>query len=227
MAGIDSETLVKKKVLVVDDHPVTRRAIASLLDATEDLVLSGEAADVTGALKAIEAYHPDVVIVDMRLRDSNGIDLLKDIHVRWPKLPVLVFSMRDESFFAERTLRAGARGYVSKTRDPEELIEGIHSVLGGGMYVSSELAEAMVEKFVESPNAAAGTSLASRLSDREYEVFELIGEGLPMSELAKRLHISIKTVESHRDHIKKKLKVGSSTELLKMAIEWVQSRGGG
>ena len=215
----------KKKVLIVDDHPLICRGITVLTEQEPDLVVCGEVGDVPGALKAIEKLEPDIVVVDISLKDSNGIELIKDIKVRWPQLPVLVFSMHNEVFFTERVLRAGARGYISKREPPMKVIEGIRELLKGGVCVSEEMTSQMIERFVGSKGNARESGVDG-LTDREYEVFEWIGKGLATRDIAEKLHLSVKTVEAHRDHIKRKLKLDSAAELVRYAIQWVQLEAG-
>ena len=215
----------KSKVLVVDDHPVLRQGISQLIALEDDMMVCGEAADAASALKVAEEQEPDVAIVDISLKDSNGIDLIKDMLVRWPKLPVLVLSMHNESFYAERVFRAGAKGYVTKGEPSSKVIEGIRKVLEGEVYVSEKLATKMICKMMGGRIDTDGYSI-DRLSDREFLVFELIGQGLQTREIARKLHLSVKTIDAHRENIKTKLKLGNATELLKTAIHWVQFERG-
>ena len=211
----------RKKVLIVEDHPIMRTGLAQLIAQESDLVVCGEAEDAYGALEAIKKFDPDIALVDISLKDSSGIELIKDIKIRWPKLLVLVLSMHEESFYAERALRAGARGYVCKSEVSTTVIQGIRRVLDADVYVSEKVASKMLRKLV-----AGGTQAdvypIDKLSDREFEVFELIGQGLQTSQMAERLHLSVKTIEAHREHIKRKLSLDSATELLKYAVQWVQ-----
>ena len=211
----------RKKVLIVEDHPIMRSGLAQLIGQESDLVVCGEAEDAHGALEAIKEFEPDIAVVDISLKDSNGIELIKDIKIRWPKLAVLVLSMHEESFYAERALRAGAMGYVAKAEVSTKVVDGIRQVLSGGVYVSEKITSRMLHKLV-----GGGRDLdvfpIDRLSDREFEVFELIGQGLQTRQIAEKLHLSVKTVDAHRDHIKRKLKLDSATELLKYAVQWVQ-----
>jgi len=215
----------KSKVLVVDDHPVLRQGIAQLIALEDDMMVCGEAADAASALKVAQEQKPDVAIVDISLKDSNGIDLIKDMLVRWPKLPVLVLSMHNESFYAERVFRAGAKGYVTKCEPSSKVIEGIRKVLEGEVYVSEKLATKMICKLMGGRIDSDGYSI-DRLSDREFQVFELIGQGLQTREIARKLHLSVKTIDAHRENIKNKLKLENATELLKTAIHWVQFERG-
>ena len=215
----------KRKVLVVDDHPVLRQGLSQLIALEDDMMVCGEAPDAVSALKVAEEQKPDVAIVDISLKDSNGIDLIKSMLIRWPKLPVLVLSMHNESFYAERVFRAGARGYVTKGEPSSKVIEGIRKVLDGEVYVSEKLATKMICKLMGGRIDSDGYSI-DRLSDREFQVFELIGQGLQTREIARKLHLSVKTIDAHRENIKNKLKLENATELLKTAIHWVQFERG-
>jgi DNA-binding NarL/FixJ family response regulator len=219
-----------KKVIIVDDHPIVRQGIELLLAEEDDLTVCGEAESVQQALEVIEETQPDVAIVDLSLKESNGLELIKDIRIRYPNLLVLVLSMRDEGFYAERVLRAGARGYVTKEEGPKRVVEALHKILAGQIHVNDAIASKVMSKIVDGGQSAdqdedSELSLVSSLTDRELEVFQLLGNGLPTREIAKRLHISAKTVDSHREHIKEKLQLDSATNLLKHAIQWVQYQG--
>lgn len=211
----------KKRVIIVDDHPLIRQGIRTLLSNEDDLEVCSEAESAAGALASMEKAKPDIAIVDLTLKESSGLELLKDIRIRYPDVLVLVVSMRDEGLYAERVLRAGARGYVTKEEGPEMVLEGIRKILQGQIYVSEKMASKVMSKIVEGGNQHGGSPM-DLLTDRELAVFELIGNGLPTREIAKKLHLSPKTVDSHREHIKDKLKLDSGTELLKQAIQWVQ-----
>ena len=214
-----------KKILVIEDHPIMRSGLAELIGRESDLMLCGEADDADKALKAIEKLKPDIALVDITLKDSSGIDLIKDIKIRWPKLPVLVLSMHEEFVYAERVLRAGARGYVTKTGASATVIAAVRQVLSGGVYLSESIISKVLHKMVGAGNDL-GTFPIDRLSDREFEVFDLIGQGLEMRQIAQKLHLSVKTIDTHRDHMKRKLNLGSATELLKYAVQWIQSERG-
>jgi len=210
-----------RKVLIVDDHPVMRAGLRQLIEQEDDLEICAEAEDTHGALVEIERTAPNVAIVDIALRESNGIELIKDIKIRQPKLPVLVLTMHEESFYAERALRAGARGYVTKAEGPAKIVEGLREVLRGGVYVSEKVASRMMTRLVIG-GGDAGTFPVDRLSDREFQVFELLGQGLGTREIAGRLHVSVRTIDAHREHIKKKLDLDTANALLKYAVQWVQ-----
>ena len=211
----------KKKIAIIDDHPIVRQGLAELIAHQPELVVCGDAEDAAGALEMIEDSKPDIAVVDISLKNSSGIELIKDIKVRFPDLLILVLSMHDESFYAERVLRAGARGYVTKEEATESVITAIRKLLDGGIYLSEKMASKMLSKFVDGPPEMGGLPV-DRLTDRELEVFELIGRGISTRQVAERLHLSIKTIESHRENIKRKLKLENATELLQHAVKWVQ-----
>ena len=215
----------KKTVVVVDDHPILRRGIVGLINVDPRLTVVGEAEDVPTALKIIAERLPDAAVIDITLKDSSGIDLIRDITQKWPEMRVLVFSMHDESFYAERVLRAGARGYVTKGEPPDRVIEGLHKLLAGEVFVSEKIAAKMLHRVVGGSRPAEGFPIDS-LSDREFEVFTLIGEGLATREIAARLELSVKTVESHRENIKRKLNIDNATELLQRAMHWIRFERG-
>ena len=215
----------KAKIIVVDDHPIVRQGLVQMISHEPDLEVCAEAEAAADALKAIAATGPDAAIVDLSLKGSSGLELLKDIRVRYPKLPVLVLSVYDESMYAERALRAGARGYMMKEEAAEKVITAIRRILSGQIYLSESMASRFLHVFVDG-RPEGGTSPAERLSDRELEVFQLIGQGFGNTDIARQLHLSPKTVETYRGHIKEKLNLSSSTELLQSAIRWAQSLGG-
>ena len=214
---------VTTKVLLVDDHPIVRQGIRMLVDQESDLEVCGEAESEVEALRLIEQTQPDIAVVDLSLKGSSGLSLTREIRTRHPQVQVLVLSMRDEAFYAERVLRAGAKGYITKEQGSERIIEGIRKVVAGQIYLSDQLASKMLKSLVGGDRP--GESPVRRLSDRELAVFELIGHGLTTRDVAKRLHLSVKTVESHREHIKEKLNLSGAPDLLKYAIQWVQYQG--
>lgn len=216
----------KIRVLIVDDHPIMRQGLAQIINQEVNFQSCGEAEDAMEALAAIEKLQPDVAIVDLTLKGSvSGVDLIKDIKLRWPTFPVLVLSVHDESVYAERVLRAGARGYVMKEEASSRIINALRQVVAGKIYLSEAMSDKMLQKFVH-PAAVAGISPVDSLSDRELEVFLLIGQGLGTRQIAKNLHLSVKTVESHRARIKDKLHLKNANELMWHAIEWQQNHGG-
>ena len=224
--GKQAKPCDKTRVLVVDDHPIMRAGLAQLIGQEPDMIVCGEAADAQGALEAVEAEDPDLVLVDLALKDSSGIDLIRDIRARRPRVAALVLTMHDEQLYAERALRAGARGYITKSEPPAKIIEGIRKVLAGGVSVSREMASRMLGSFVGAPPEVGEGTPLGRLSDREFQVFELIGRGLRNRQIAERLHLSVKTVEAHREHIKRKLDLDSAPKLLRYAIQWTQLERG-
>ncbi|HUS90294.1 MAG TPA: response regulator transcription factor [Phycisphaerae bacterium] len=220
-----AETDKRTRILLVDDHPIVRQGISLLVDQEPDMMVCAEADSAPAALRALEKARPDVAVVDLTLKESLGLELVKDIRARFPEVLVLVYSMRDESFYAERVLRAGARGYVTKEEGGRTVLEGVRRIMQGQVFLSEKMASKMLGRIVGTGRQELGDPI-QKLSDRELEVFEMIGQGLPTREIAERLHLSPKTVDSHREHIKEKLQIDSATELLKHAIEWVRHRKG-
>ena len=218
--------LNRSKILVVDDHPIVRRGLTDLINHEEDLVVSGQAEGAHQAMEAIREQKPDMAIVDISLKGTSGLELIKDIKTRYPDLPVLTLSMHDESLYAERALRAGAKGYIMKQQATEDLIMAIRKVLAGHVYVSDLVTTRMVGKVVAG-GPDVGASAIDRLSDRELEVFGLIGRGHGTRQIAERLHLSVKTVETYRAHIKRKLHLANAAELLRYAIRWASSQDAG
>jgi len=212
----------RRGVLIVDDHPIVRQGLAQLIDQEDDLHVCGQAEDAHEAMRAIRELSPDMVVVDISLKDTSGIELIKDIKVHYPDLPVLTLSMHDEGVYAERAMRAGARGYIMKQEATERVVTAIRRVLSGEVYVSEGMAAKMVSKLVAGP-AKTGGSPVDRLSDRELEVFRLIGAGYGTREMAEKLHLSMKTIETYRAHIKDKLDLVDANELLRTAITWVNA----
>ena len=211
------------RVFIVDDHPVVRQGLGQLLVMAPDMDCCGEAGSAQEAMKRLEAAKADVAVVDLSLRDSSGLELVKDLHARQPGLPVVVLSIHDEGLYAERVLRAGARGYVMKDEAEETILVAIRRVAAGGIHLSDRMSGRLLTKFVDGSSESAGGALG-RLSDRELEVYDLIGRGVTTREIAGRLNLSIKTVEAHRENIKKKLKLGDAVELLQHAFRWVQDQ---
>jgi len=212
----------KRTVLIVDDHPIVRQGLAQLINQEKDLEVCGQAEDAHGAIQAIREHDPDLVIVDISLRDTSGVDLIKDLRIQYPDLPILTLSMYDEAVYGERALRAGARGYVMKQEAIEKVVTAIRRVLAGEVYVSDDMAAKMVSKLVGGASKKPSSPIES-LSDRELEVFRMIGEGFNTREMAERLHLSVKTIETYRAHIKEKLALQDASELLRSAIQWVNA----
>ena len=218
------QTKTKRRILIVDDHPLLREGIARLLNDQPDLMVCGEAEDRAAALEAADTGQPDLAVVDISLKDQSGLELIKDFKVRFPHLLILALSVHDESIYAERALRAGARGYVMKREASEKVLEAIRSVLDGKVYISSRIAAGILDKVTGYP-AGTTRSVLDVLSDREMEVLMWIGKGYGSTQVAKQLAISVKTVEAHRANIKLKLNLSSSGELLQCAIGWAQHMG--
>lgn len=212
----------KKTVFLVDDHPSMRQGLQELINQEEDLAVCGQAGDVVSALEGVRKAAPDIAIVDLALKESSGLDLVKDLKVRFPEMPVLVLSMHDEALYAERSIRAGARGYIMKEATTENIIKAIRQVLGGEIYLSGGVSSKILKKMAGAD--ASETGGVDSLSDRELEVFRLIGQGLRTRDIAERLHLSVKTVESYREHIKTKLRLDNAAKLTRAAVEWAQSR---
>ncbi len=207
----------KKRILVVDDHPIVRQGLALLINREPDLLVCGEAEEAMGAIHVLASARPDVLIVDISLNGPDGLDLLKNIRTTHPTLPVLILSMHDESIYAERALRAGANGYIMKQEATEKVLVALRRILSGEIYVSDRIANRMLKHYITGSGTLRNSSI-SDLSDRELEVFRLIGEGDGTRQIAEELHISIKTVESYQAHIKEKLSLRSARELTQHAI---------
>jgi DNA-binding NarL/FixJ family response regulator len=213
----------KTSILIVDDHPIVRQGLAELINQEDDLIVCGQAEDAHQAMQEIKALKPDMAIVDISLKETSGMELIKDIKAQYPNLTVLALSMHDESLYAERALRAGAKGYIMKAEATENVVTAIHRVLSGQIYVSDKIAARILRKFAGS-GPDLGASAIESLSDRELEVFCLIGQGYGTRQIADRLHLSIKTIESYRAHIKEKLNLADAGELLQYAIQWVSTQ---
>ena len=215
----------RKRILLVDDHPLMRRGQADLLSREPDLEVCGEAGTAREAMEAIAKLKPDLALVDMALPDKDGLELIKDIQALHPSLPVLAMSMQDESLYAARVVRAGARGYVMKAEGPERLAAAIRTVLSGQVALSPRMSAKVLESMV-GPEGKTGDGPEVKLTDRELEVLRLFGEGWSTDEIAGRLHLSPKTVDVHRAHIKEKLSLKTTPEFTRFAIRWVASQGG-
>jgi len=215
---------VKTRILVVDDHPIVRERLAELINQESDLNVCGEAEDSREAIKAVESLRPDLAIIDITLKDTYGIELIKQLKESHPKLPILVLSMHDESLYGERALRAGAKGYLTKQEATKKVITVIRRILAGEIFVSEKMASTILRK-VAGAASAEGSTPTDVLTDRELEVFQLLGQGLGVKEIAENLFISVKTVEAHREHIKKKMDLKSSAELLRYAIQFTLKEG--
>lgn len=207
-----------KRIFLVDDHPLVREWLTQLIDQQPDLTVCGEAGSAPEAVAALAAARADLAIVDLSLEDSTGLDLVKSLQRLTPTVPVLVLSMHDESLYAERVFRAGARGYVNKRESAQRVVEAVRRVLDGKLYVSEKAAEILAAQTVR--GRTPGEPAIDRLSDRELEVFEKLGQGIGTRQIAEDFSVSIKTVQAYCARIKEKLNVGSATELLREAVRW-------
>ena len=211
----------RKRVYIVDDHAILREGVSALINGSSDLVMCGGCRNAEEAFDGIHGASPDIVLVDLSLEGTSGLDLIKSLHARRPELLVLVLSMHDESFFAERCLRSGANGYIMKHQAIGELEKAIRRILEGGIYVSQNMSDRLLKAIARTDGGSGGSSM-DHLSDREVEVFEMIGRGYGNTEIARRLHLSVKTIESYRARIKEKLDLKNSGQLLQQALAWVQ-----
>ena len=211
--------------MILDDHPIMRQGLAQLLAQEPDLQVCGEAHDAREALERIAKSPPDLLLADISLPDRNGLELIKDLQLQHPDLKVLVLSMHDESLYADRVLRAGGRGYIMKQEGGRKLVQAIHKVLDGQIYVSDKIAEKILEIFAGRRKQQASSYPIESLTDRELEVFQLIGQGLSTHAIATRLNVSVKTIEVHRVNIKSKLQLSSLPELVHQAVRWVENKG--
>lgn len=214
-----------RRVLVVDDHPMMRQGLAQLIDNEPDLRVGAEADSAGAALDLVIAQKFDLVLLDVSLPDKNGLEVIKDIRAQKPDLAILVVSMHDEALYAERVLRAGARGYLMKQEGGKKLLAAMRQVLAGQISVSEKMSAQILEIF--SGRRAESASPVERLSDREFEVFQLVGQGRSTREIAAHLHLSVKTVEVHRANIKTKLKLTSAVELVRYAVRWTEAESRG
>jgi len=216
----------KCRVLLVDDHPIVRQGLGLLIDREEDLSVCGEAEGAHSAFHAIETLRPDIVVLDISLSGPDGLDVLKEIRMKTGSLPVLILSMHDESIYAERAMRAGANGYIMKQEATEKVLVAIRRILQGEVYLSDRLTNTMLQQYVRGASPTKSSPLLN-LTDRELEVFRLIGEGHGTRQIADELHLSVKTIESYQAHIKEKLALRNARELVQHAIEWTVNLSGG
>jgi len=216
----DSGKIIKHKVLIVDDHPIVRHGLGELIARQDDLRMCGEAEDAAEALRQVEANRPDVAVIDISLNDDNGIELVENIRALYPEVKMLVSSMHDEKTFAGRAMRAGALGYINKRESIRKVVDAVRQVLRGEVYLSPEMAKTLLHR------AAVGEPLdhdpVETLSNRELEVFEMIGQGMNTQEIARRLKLSPRTIETHRKNIKTKLNLRNGSQLSRAAFQWVQ-----
>ncbi len=214
-------THAEKSVMVVDDHPLVCQGLAQLIDQENDLAVCCQAPDAATALEAVERCSPDLIVVDISLKDISGLELTRVIKERFPDTSVLVLSMHDELLYAERALKAGAGGYIMKQEPPEMVLEAIRTVLDGDVFVSKSMASRLMKKAVHG-TPGGESSVVDSLSDREFEVFQLIGQGLGTRDIAGKLCVSVKTVESHQANMRQKLNIKTGRELARFAIMWLQ-----
>lgn len=212
----------RKQLLIVDDHPMMRTGLAQLIGNTPDLKVGAEADNASQALQAVAGRNFDLILLDISLPDKNGVELIKDIQALKPGLPVLVVSMHDELLYAERVLRAGGRGYIMKQEGGKKFLQAIRQVLAGSIYVSDKMSARILEGF-SGQRAATAADPVRRLSDREFEVFQMIGRGKGTRDIAELLHLSVKTVEVHRANLKKKLELRTAHDLVHYAIRWMEA----
>jgi DNA-binding NarL/FixJ family response regulator len=218
-----ARSATRARIFIVDDHPMIREGLTQVVEDEDDLEVCGDAERAATAMEAIVRLTPDLVLADITLPDKNGLELIKDLLAQIPGLKILVISMHEESFYAERVLKAGARGYIMKHEGGGRLLEAIRRVLGGGIYVSETISARILERF--SGNGSPGNqNPVESLSDREFEVFQLVGEGKTTRDIAELLHLSVKTIEVHRLNIKQKLGLEHASDLIRSAVRWVEGR---
>ena len=207
----------RKKILIVDDHPMLREGLRGVINREPDLMVCGEAANARQALDAVQKLVPDLALVDITLPGKSGLELAKDLKAQQPRLPILAISMHEEALYADRMLRAGAGGYITKQQPPEELVKAIRQVLDNRVYVSQEVSERLLQRFSGKPQG--NRSPVEILTDREFEIFQLIGEGKSAAEIARQLHLSAKTVAVHNANIRQKLKLKTTARLIRFAVQ--------
>jgi DNA-binding NarL/FixJ family response regulator len=214
----------RRRILLVDDHPFMRAGLAQLIDRQADMMVCGEAGNPGEALQALAQTRPDLVLSDLTMPGRSGLEFIKDLRAAHETLAILVVSMHDESVFAERALRAGARGYIMKEAGGENLLSAIRQVLRGEIYVSPRMSARILEN-LSGARPRGSKSPIEKLTDREFEVFQLIGLGKSTRDIATQLHLSTKTVDVHRANIKEKLKLTDATALIRHAVRWVETQG--
>jgi DNA-binding NarL/FixJ family response regulator len=214
----------KARVLLVDDHPILRKGLAQMINMEQDLTVCGEAEEAGKAFELVGTLQPDVAVVDISLKTGNGIELVKNVKARYPELPILVLSMHDESLYAERALRAGSLGYIMKEEATEQVLVAIRRVLKGEIFLSEKMKSRMLQQLTTGGRNKVVVSPIENLTDRELEVFRLIGEGRSTRQIAGELHLSVRTVEAYREYIKAKLNLKNSTELVQHAFHWVHHK---
>ena len=223
-AKIKKTKIAARRILIVDDHPMMRIGLAQLIDNEPDLKVVAEADTAGQAIDLVAKQKFDLALLDISLPDKNGLELIKDLRVLRPELPILVVSMHDEMIYAERVLRAGGRGYIMKQAGGQKFLTAIRQVLAGQMFVSENMSARILEIYSGRQPDNSGSPV-QKLSDREFEVFQLIGKGVGTRTIAETLHLSIKTVEVHRAHIKEKLEIKTAPDLVRCAVRWIDSHG--
>lgn len=218
-----TDNIARKTVLIVDDHRIVREGLIRLINSEPDLLVCCEAGNASEALEKIEKHKPDIMILDISLNGVDGIELTKIVSKRFPELYILMFSMHDEALFAERCLNAGAHGYIMKHNETDKIIEAIHKVLDGNIYLS-EKCQSLILRRMTQGSKSGHVSPIQKLSDREWIIFELTGKGMGTKKIAEKLNLGIKTIETHKEHIKKKLNLNSATELVQKAVLWTLPR---
>ena len=214
---------ILQRILIVDDHPMMRTGLAQLIDSEPGLKVVAEADTAGQAINLVAKHKFDLALLDISLPDKNGLELIKDLRALKPELPILVVSMHDELIYAERVLRAGGRGYIMKQEGGEKFLRAIRAVLAGQIFVSDKMSARILEIF-SGRQSKTSDSPVQKLSDREFEVFQLIGQGIGTRDLAAQLHLSVKTVEVHRANIKKKLNLKTAPDLVRQAVRWFDSQ---
>lgn len=212
------------RILVVDDHPIVRQGLISLIEREANLEVCGEAEGMAEAIRAYRDTSPDLVIVDLSLKSGSGLELIKELHAQHPNLKALVVSTHEEQLFAERTLRAGAKGFVQKDQTAKQLSEAVHTVLDGRIYLSDRMSDQMLCRSIGGSNDGDAQTPIETLSDRELDVFEQIGKGITTKQIADNLNLSRKTIETYRENIKAKLRLNNASELTRHAVQWVLER---
>ncbi len=210
---------MKKRIVIVDDHPIVRQGFVLLINQESDLEVVGEAEGAAEVFGIIAENRPDLVLVDLSLKDGDGLEIIKDLSRLYPKMLMLAVSLHDENVYAERALRAGARGYIMKSEATENVMVAVRQVLSGGIYLSKRMNEKMLTRLTSGKNENGEDPVAA-LSDREFEVFQLIGQGYDTKLIAQSLFLSVKTIETYKSHLKNKLELKNSTELMQRAVEW-------
>ncbi len=211
------------RIYIVDDHPLVRQGLTQIVANETDMEICGEAEDSPAAIRGVGEANPDAIIVDISLKGANGLELIKNLKAIHEDIPILVFSMHDETIYAQRALRAGAKAYVMKKESPSKVVDAIRKIIQGEIYVSPSVADQVLHQIVNGPGNVS-TSPVDRLTDRELEVVQLIGRGLSSREIAESLHLSVKTIESHRAHVKEKLSLRNATELVQFSVQWVDQQ---